>query len=119
MTGRRAGKAEDYDTVTELITASRGLSFGPEVTRRIVAGNFILSRKSYESYYVQAQKVRSLLCKEFASVFGGSYGEGGVDVLLTPTAPTVAPLVEDAARLSPVEAYANDVFTVPASLAGK
>ena len=62
--------------------------------------------------------MRNLICQEFAQIFSSSYDDGGVDVLLTPTAPTVAPLVEDAKRLSPVESYANDVFTVPASLAG-
>jgi aspartyl-tRNA(Asn)/glutamyl-tRNA(Gln) amidotransferase subunit A len=121
--GLRADAAEQFDTVQELITASRGISFGPEVTRRIIAGTFLLSRKSYESYYVQAQRVRRLVAEEFASVFGGKgvgavASAGGVDVLLTPTAPTVAPLMADARLLSPTEVYANDVFTVPASLAG-
>lgn len=122
---RATGGATAHDTVAGLIRASRSEAFGPEVTRRIVAGNYVLSRAAYQSYYAQAQRVRRLVVEEFASAFGrgrratcGADAGGAVHALLTPTAPTVAPTVSEAMRLTPLAAYANDVFTVPASLAG-
>eukprot|EP00039_Didymoeca_costata_P013676 m.211967 g.211967 ORF g.211967 m.211967 type:complete len:476 (-) comp15843_c0_seq6:35-1462(-) len=110
--GLRAGEATDFNSVQELITESRHLSFGPEVVRRILIGTFVLSRRLYESYYIQAQKVRTLVCNDFESAFRG------VDVILTPTTPTTAPTLEEAKNMSLVETYANDVYTVPTSLAG-
>jgi aspartyl-tRNA(Asn)/glutamyl-tRNA(Gln) amidotransferase subunit A len=101
--------------VSNQMTASRDQLLGPEVVRRIVAGSFVLSRSTYESYYAQAQRVRRLICHEFEEAFTGG---AGLDVILTPTAPTGAPTVAEAAALTPLETYANDVFTVPASLAG-
>ena len=80
---------------------------------QVLAGAFALSRRSYESYYLQAQRVRRLVRDDFERVF-----DAGVDVLLTPTTPTAAPTIGHATALSRLEGYANDVFTVPASLAG-
>eukprot|EP00051_Salpingoeca_urceolata_P007052 m.93585 g.93585 ORF g.93585 m.93585 type:complete len:382 (-) comp15096_c0_seq7:315-1460(-) len=98
------------------LTDTRTKKFGLEVRRRIVAGTFVLSRDSYDSYYVQAQRTRQLVIEDFERVFADD--QDGVDVLLCPTAPTCAPKLRDARHHDPVASYANDVFTVPASLAG-
>jgi aspartyl-tRNA(Asn)/glutamyl-tRNA(Gln) amidotransferase subunit A len=82
-----------------------------------------------DNYFIQAQKVRRLVQKDFDRVFSRSnplldpgstetIGEQSVDFLLTPTAPTLPPTVEELKKQSPLESYMNDVFTVPASLAG-
>ena len=83
------------------------------MARRILAGTFVLSRRAFESYYVQAQRVRRLIVDDFERVF-----KSGVHVLLTPTVPGVAPALADVGQLSVLQGYAMDVFTVPASLAG-
>eukprot|EP00040_Diaphanoeca_grandis_P002315 m.21229 g.21229 ORF g.21229 m.21229 type:complete len:496 (+) comp13313_c0_seq1:19-1506(+) len=111
--GLRVGEAATTKTVQELITNSRGESFGEEVKRRILTGTFTLSQTSYDSYYLQAQRVRRLVKTDFERVF-----DAGVDVLLTPTAPSAAPTIIEAENMARLETYANDVFTVPASLAG-
>jgi aspartyl-tRNA(Asn)/glutamyl-tRNA(Gln) amidotransferase subunit A len=70
--------------------------------------------REYEALYVQAQRVRRLVCRDFEAVFAS-----GVHLLATPTAPSLpAPLLTDLHRLDPLEGYATDVMTVPASLAG-
>eukprot|EP00123_Amoebidium_parasiticum_P021024 comp6028_c0_seq1/m.1869 comp6028_c0_seq1/g.1869 ORF comp6028_c0_seq1/g.1869 comp6028_c0_seq1/m.1869 type:complete len:514 (-) comp6028_c0_seq1:89-1630(-) len=96
-----------------LYADTRGESFGDEVQTRILLGTFCLSRSSYESYYMQAQRVRRLVSNDFKNAFSNH-----VDVLLTPTALAGAPLLSEWETLSPVQRNANDVFTVPASLAG-
>lgn len=120
---------------------TRSQSFGEEVVRRILLGSFVLSRecvlwivfsglppfcstltsldvlrdhRSYQSYYVQAQRVRRMVAEDFKAVFGKS-----CDLLLTPVTTGVAPLLADIQKQDPLESYAQDVFTVPASLAGK
>ena len=89
----------------------REQGFGPEVKRRIILGTYALSSGYYEAYYGQAQKVRTLISRDFSAAFDG------VDVLVSPTTPTVAfPL---GARVDdPVAMYAADLCTLPASLAG-
>jgi len=100
-------------------------AFGNEVKRRILLGNFTLMADTYDNYYLGAQRVRRLIVNEFNSIFrqpnclSGSAGkENGIDVLLCPTAVSIAPLLEDVANMSVAQAYLNDIFTVPASLAG-
>ena len=91
--------------------ATRSQGFGPEVTRRILLGTFVLSAGYYEAYYRKAQSVRTLVAHDFETVFAS-----GVHVLFTPTAPTPAfPLGSVA---DPYEMYLNDVFTATANLAG-
>jgi aspartyl-tRNA(Asn)/glutamyl-tRNA(Gln) amidotransferase subunit A len=90
-------------------TRSRG--FGPEVTRRILLGTYVLSAGYYEAYYRKAQEVRALIAGDFQRVF-----DAGVDVLFTPTAPT--PAFRLGARSDPYEMYLSDIFTVTANLAG-
>ncbi|MGY1803522.1 Asp-tRNA(Asn)/Glu-tRNA(Gln) amidotransferase subunit GatA [Blastococcus sp. SYSU D00922] len=112
--GLRVGDdgARDLD---EVMALTREQGFGPEVKRRIILGTYALSSGYYEAYYGQAQKVRTLISRDFNAAFDA---EGtGVDVLVSPTTPTVAfPLgsrVDD-----PVAMYAADLCTLPASLAG-
>lgn len=112
-----------------LFAQTRGEGFGDEVKRRILLGTYSLSASAIDNYFVQAQRVRRLVQRDFDRIFraqnpllqekvGGSEESGGVDVLIHPTAPTTAPLLEEVKRQSSLEAYTNDVFTVPASLAG-
>ena len=111
-----------------LYAQTRGEGFGDEVKRRILLGAYTLSSEAIDNYFIQAQKVRRLVQQDFDRVFAQANPlldhhvarpvDEGVDVVLTPTAPTLPPTVEDVKKQSPVESYMNDVFTVPASLAG-
>lgn len=110
-----------------LYAKTRGEGFGPEVQRRILLGAYTLSSEAIDNYFIQAQKVRRLVQRDFDRVFAQQnplmdadeeMTQGNVDVLLTPTAPSLPPTVEEVKRQSSVESYMNDVFTVPASLAG-
>jgi aspartyl-tRNA(Asn)/glutamyl-tRNA(Gln) amidotransferase subunit A len=109
--GVRYGLREKADTLEEMYEATRASGFGPEVRRRILIGTYALSAGYYDAYYLKAQQVRALIARDFQQAFEK------VDVILTPTAPTDAfPLGEKNA--DPLAMYLNDVFTVPASLAG-
>ena len=108
-----------------LYTTTRAEGFGDEVKRRILLGAYTLSSEAMDNYFVQAQKVRRLVQSDFNKVFklanpllDNSGPEDGVDVLLTPTAPTLPPTIKQVKQSSSVESFMNDVFTVPASLAG-
>ena len=90
--------------------ATRAAGFGPEVKRRIMIGTYVLSAGFYDAYYRQAQKVRTLIARDFEAVWETC------DVLLTPTAPSAAFSPGD--KADPLAMYLNDVFTVPSSLAG-
>ncbi len=106
--GFRANKAKSLDEMYE-ITRSEG--FGKEVKRRILIGTYVLSAGYYDAYYLKAQKVRKLIANDFIETFKEC------DLILTPTAPSAAfPLNEK--QDDPIKMYLNDVFTVPASLAG-
>ncbi len=95
----------------ELYEHSRAEGFGAEVRRRILIGTYVLSAGYYDAYYLRAQKVRALIKRDFDEVFRG------VDALLTPTAPSAA-FGQGEKMDDPVTMYLNDVFTVPADLAG-
>ncbi len=106
--GFRADEAKSLDEMYE-ITRSEG--FGKEVKRRILIGTYVLSAGYYDAYYLKAQKVRKLIANDFIETFKEC------DLILTPTAPSAAfPLNEK--QDDPIKMYLNDVFTVPASLAG-
>jgi aspartyl-tRNA(Asn)/glutamyl-tRNA(Gln) amidotransferase subunit A len=90
---------------------TRAAGFGAEVKRRILIGTYTLSAGYYDAYYLKAQKVRALIARDFEQAFQS------VDVLLTPTAPTAAFALGEKMD-DPIAMYLNDVFTVPASLAG-
>jgi len=95
----------------DMYAATRADGFGPEVKRRIMIGTYVLSAGFYDAYYTQAQKVRTLISRDFTAAFETC------DVILAPTAPSAAfGLGEKTA--DPLSMYLNDVFAVPASLAG-
>jgi aspartyl-tRNA(Asn)/glutamyl-tRNA(Gln) amidotransferase subunit A len=91
--------------------ATRSVGFGPEVTRRIILGTYVLSAGYYDAYYKKAQQVRGLITKDFADAFAG-----GVHLLFTPTTPT--PAFKLGAISDPYEMYMSDIFTATANLAG-
>jgi aspartyl-tRNA(Asn)/glutamyl-tRNA(Gln) amidotransferase subunit A len=91
--------------------ATRSQGFGPEVTRRILLGTYVLSAGYYDAYYKKAQAVRTLIADDFRTVFAS-----GVNAIFTPTTPTTAFPV--GAISDPYEMYLNDIFTVTANLAG-
>jgi len=106
--GHRVPDAED---VMDLYLRSRAEGFGPESIRRIMLGTYALSAGYYDAYYGQAQKVRTLIIRDFQRAFAD------FDVLLTPTSPTPAFKIGEKAS-DPVSMYLSDVFTIPANLAG-
>ncbi len=95
----------------DMYAATRAAGFGPEVKRRIMIGTYVLSAGFYDAYYTQAQKVRTLISHDFKNAFTGC------DVILAPTAPTAAFGLGEKSD-DPLAMYLNDVFAVPASLAG-
>ncbi|CAI3951864.1 Asp-tRNAAsn/Glu-tRNAGln amidotransferase A subunit or related amidase (GatA) (PDB:3H0L) [Commensalibacter communis] len=109
--GVRYGQRVAGDSLDELYANTRGAGFGDEVKRRILMGTYVLSAGYYDAYYLRAQKVRKLIYQDFMNVFDK------VDVLLTPTAPTAA-FAKGENQEDPVQMYLNDIFTVPASMAG-
>jgi len=95
----------------DMYAATRAAGFGDEVKRRILIGTYVLSAGFYDAYYTQAQKIRTLIAQDFAKAFEQ------VDVILAPTAPTAAFGLGENLD-DPLAMYLNDVFAVPASLAG-
>src|SRR5947199_873944 len=113
--GLRVGDDGTRDA-EEVMALTREQGFGAEVKRRIILGTYALSAGYYEAYYGQAQKVRTLITHDFSAAFDGD-GDGGLDVLVSPTTPTVAFPI--GARVDdPLAMYAADLCTLPASLAG-
>ena len=109
--GVRFGLRVEGDDLIDMYERTRAEGFGAEVKRRVMIGTYVLSAGYYDAYYLQAQKVRTLIARDFLQTFED------VDVLLTPTAPSEAFAVGDKAD-DPIAMYFNDVFTVPASMAG-
>jgi len=97
--------------LVEMYCRSRGEGFGPEVKRRIMLGTYALSSGYYDAYYGQAQKVRTLIARDFANAFAK------VDVLVSPTAPTTAFRIGEKVD-DPIAMYLNDIATIPVNLAG-
>jgi len=98
-------------TVEDVMAATREAGFGPEVKRRIILGTYALSAGYYDAYYGSAQKVRTLIQRDFASAFDKA------DVLISPSAPTTA--FKIGAKIDdPLAMYLNDITTIPANLAG-
>jgi len=96
--------------LVDMTSRTRAAGFGPEVKRRVMLGTYALSAGYHEAYYGQAQRVRTLVRRDFDAAFAG------VDVIAAPTTPNVA--FEHGAKADPLSMYLNDVFTVPASMAG-
>jgi aspartyl-tRNA(Asn)/glutamyl-tRNA(Gln) amidotransferase subunit A len=108
--GVRYGLRVDAPTTAEMMVATRTAGFGPEVKRRIMLGTYALSAGYYDAYYGKAQKVRTLICDEFARAYER------FDVLVSPTSPTTA--FAFGAAADPLTMYLNDVCTIPSNLAG-
>ncbi|GAB4136159.1 MAG: Asp-tRNA(Asn)/Glu-tRNA(Gln) amidotransferase subunit GatA [Sphingomonadales bacterium] len=98
-------------SLVDMYEATRAAGFGAEVRRRIMIGTYVLSAGYYDAYYHKAQQVRTLIARDFTAAFES------VDAILTPTAPSPA-FAMGANSQDPIAMYLNDVFTVPASLAG-
>ncbi|ASL41385.1 MULTISPECIES: Asp-tRNA(Asn)/Glu-tRNA(Gln) amidotransferase subunit GatA [Acetobacter] len=109
--GIRFGIRKDAPTLDGVYEATRAAGFGAEVRSRILMGTYVLSAGYYDAYYLKAQKVRTLIKRDFEQAFEN------VDVLLTPTAPSAA-FAQGENMDDPVQMYLNDIFTVPASMAG-
>ncbi len=99
------------DAPGDIYARSRTFAFGDEVKRRIILGTYVLSGGYYDAYYTRAQKVRTLVIRDFAQVFAS-----GVHLILGPVAPSPAPEIH--AEMSPLQVYLADIYTVPANLAG-
>jgi aspartyl-tRNA(Asn)/glutamyl-tRNA(Gln) amidotransferase subunit A len=109
--GIRYGPRVPADEMWEIFRQTRGGKFGPEVKRRIMLGTYALSAGYYDAYYGQAQKVRTLIKNDFESAFES------VDVIAAPVAPTTAFRIGEHSE-DPLAMYLEDVFTLPANLAG-
>jgi aspartyl-tRNA(Asn)/glutamyl-tRNA(Gln) amidotransferase subunit A len=109
--GVRYGPREQADSLWEVFSHTRGERFGPEVTRRIMIGTYALSAGYYDAYYGQAQKVRTLIKRDFEAAFRK------VDLIAAPTAPETAFKIGEHVN-DPLAMYLEDVFTLPANLAG-
>jgi aspartyl-tRNA(Asn)/glutamyl-tRNA(Gln) amidotransferase subunit A len=107
---RYGHRSESASDVFSLYTKSRAEGFGSEVKRRIIMGTYVLSSGYYDAYYGRAQKVRTLIKRDFDEVFAK------VDALITPCAPT--PAFRLGELQDPLTMYLNDLFTIPSSLAG-
>jgi aspartyl-tRNA(Asn)/glutamyl-tRNA(Gln) amidotransferase subunit A len=108
--GMRVGD-DDAHSVEEVMALTREAGFGPEVKRRIMLGTYALSSGYYDAYYGQAQKVRTLIQRDFAAAFEQC------DVLVSPTAPTTAFRLGEKVD-DPLAMYLNDVATIPVNMAG-
>ncbi|MGF1562446.1 MAG: Asp-tRNA(Asn)/Glu-tRNA(Gln) amidotransferase subunit GatA [Geminicoccaceae bacterium] len=108
--GMRYGLRVPDGALEGVYSKTRAQGFGREVQRRIMIGTYVLSAGYYDAYYLQAQKVRALIKRDFEQAFEQ------VDAILTPTAPSAAFVA--GSTVDPVAMYLNDVFTVPSSLAG-
>lgn len=136
--GVRYGQAAPAQSVSapheQLFTQTRQHGLGAEVRRRILLGAYSLSADAIDNYFMQAQRIRRLLVNDFDSVFAlrnpiktiessksmrnMEDEDGKFDVLICPTAPTLPSTLDEVKKQTPLDAYAGDVFTVPASLAG-
>jgi aspartyl-tRNA(Asn)/glutamyl-tRNA(Gln) amidotransferase subunit A len=104
-------RVSDGSDSIEMMARTRGAGFGPEVKRRVMLGTYALSAGYYEAYYGQAQKVRTLIIRDYERAFANH------DVLVSPTSPTTAFTIGERAD-DPMAMYLSDVFTIPANLAG-
>ncbi len=111
--GVRYGLREGGRDVIDMYEHTRRAGFGKEVRRRIMIGTYVLSAGYYDAYYLRAQKVRTLIKRDFERCFAD-----GVDAILTPTTPSAAFGIGEKGRADPIEMYLNDVFTVTVNMAG-
>ena len=111
--GVRYGLRVPGRDVIEMYERTRAEGFGKEVRRRIMVGTYVLSAGYYDAYYLRAQKVRTLIKRDFETCFAA-----GVDAILTPTTPSAAFAIGEKGSADPVEMYLNDIFTVTVNMAG-
>ena len=112
--GVKYGLRVTGNDITDLYELSRAAGFGREVKRRVMIGTYVLSAGYYDAYYVQAQKVRTLIKRDFELAF-----QSGVDAILTPATPSAAfGIGDEDMKADPVKMYLNDVFTVTVNMAG-
>jgi aspartyl-tRNA(Asn)/glutamyl-tRNA(Gln) amidotransferase subunit A len=111
--GVRYGLREPSSDIVDLYEKTRGRGFGAEVRRRLMIGTYVLSAGYYDAYYVRAQKIRTLIKRDFEIAF-----KNGVDAILTPATPSPAFAIGEKVSADPVEMYLNDVFTVTVNMAG-
>ena len=111
--GVRYGLRKDGRDIIGMYEQTRGEGFGPEVRRRVMIGTYVLSAGYYDAYYLRAQKVRTLIKKNFEDCF-----KAGVHAMLTPATPSAAFGIGEKGGTDPVEMYLNDVFTVTVNMAG-
>jgi aspartyl-tRNA(Asn)/glutamyl-tRNA(Gln) amidotransferase subunit A len=111
--GVRYGVRVNGKNIAEMYENTRAAGFGPEVRRRIMIGTYVLSAGYYDAYYLRAQKVRTLIKKDFEDVFAQ-----GVTAILTPATPSAAFGIGEKGQADPVEMYLNDIFTVTVNMAG-
>src|SRR6266498_3431520 len=95
------------------VGSKRAAGFGKEVRRRVMIGTYVLSAGYYDAYYLRAQKVRTLIKRDFETNF-----DAGIQAMLTPTTPSAAFGVGEKSSGDPIEMYLNDVFTVTVNMAG-
>jgi aspartyl-tRNA(Asn)/glutamyl-tRNA(Gln) amidotransferase subunit A len=111
--GVRYGLRVEGDDIIDMYERTRAAGFGREVKRRVLIGTYVLSAGYYDAYYVRAQKVRTLIKRDFEKVFAA-----GIDAVLTPATPSSAFGIGEKSAGDPVEMYLNDVFAVTANMAG-
>ncbi|HZZ62344.1 MAG TPA: Asp-tRNA(Asn)/Glu-tRNA(Gln) amidotransferase subunit GatA [Roseiarcus sp.] len=111
--GVRYGLREPGSDIIDLYEKTRARGFGAEVRRRLMIGTYVLSAGYYDAYYVRAQKIRTLIKRDFELAF-----DSGVDAILTPATPSAAFGIGEKGSEDPVEMYLNDVFTVTVNMAG-
>jgi aspartyl-tRNA(Asn)/glutamyl-tRNA(Gln) amidotransferase subunit A len=111
--GVRYGLRVPGRDVIDMYERTRAQGFGKEVRRRVMIGTYVLSAGYYDAYYLQAQKVRTLIKRDFETCFAD-----GIDAVLTPTTPSAAFGIGEKGRADPIEMYLNDVFTVTVNMAG-
>lgn len=111
--GVRYGLRERGRDIIDMYEQTRARGFGKEVRRRVMIGTYVLSAGYYDAYYLRAQKVRTLIKRDFETCFSA-----GVDAILTPTTPSAAFGLGEKSSGDPIEMYLNDIFTVTVNMAG-
>ncbi len=111
--GVRYGLRVEGRDIREMYEGTRAAGFGPEVRRRVMIGTYVLSAGYYDAYYLRAQKVRTLIKRDFEEAFAA-----GIDAMLTPATPSAAFGLGEKCGADPVEMYLNDIFTVTVNMAG-
>ena len=112
--GVRYGLRQSGKDIVDMYEKTRAEGFGPEVKRRVMIGTYVLSAGYYDAYYLRAQKVRTLIKRDFEKVFAE-----GIDTILTPATPSAAfGIADQDMAADPIKMYLNDIFTVTVNMAG-